>query len=142
MIIVVDTSVFISAILRGGGGDSRRVLRLCLEGRCEPVMGEKLFAEYESVMGRQELFKGCPISETDRRELLEGFLSVCRWVTVHYLWRPNLRDEGDNHVLELAVAGGAEVVVTQNVRDFARAELRFPELSVLTPTQFLRKVRL
>lgn len=142
MIVVIDTSVFISAILRGGGGDSRCVLRLCLEGRCEPVMGEKLFAEYESVMSRQELFKSCPISEADRRELLEGFLSVCRWVTVHYLWRPNLPDEGDNHVLELAVASGAEVVVTRNVRDFARTELRFPELSVLTPARFLRKVTL
>lgn len=104
-------------------------------------MGEKLFAEYESVMSRQELFKHCPISDTDRRELFEGFLSVCRWVTVHYLWRPNLPDDGDNHVFELAIAGGAEVVVTRNIRDFTRAELRFPELFILTPTQFLRKGR-
>ena len=66
--------------------------------------------------------------------------SVCRWVSVHYLWRPNLPDEGDNHILELAVAGGAEIIVTQNVRDFRRGELQFPEIQILTPSEFLRKV--
>ena len=52
---------------------------------------------------------------------------------VYYLWRPNLPDEADNHVVELAVAGGAEAIITHNTRDFAGAELRFPALRVLTP---------
>jgi predicted nucleic acid-binding protein len=46
-------------------------------------------------------------------------------VHVYYLWHPNLRDEGDNHVFELAGAGGAEAIVTTNVGDFRSAELRF-----------------
>lgn len=66
---------------------------------------------------------------------------MCDWVTVHYLWRPNLPDEGDNHVLELAVAGDAQAIVTQNVRDFRRAELRFPGIEILTPAEFLKTVR-
>ena len=52
---------------------------------------------------------------------------------VRYLWRPNLPDEADNHVVELAVAGGAQAIVTHNWRDFERAELGFPGLHVVTP---------
>ena len=53
-----------------------------------------------------------------------------------FLWRPNLPDEGDNHVLELAVAGSAGAVVTYNVGDF-RGELQFPTIQAVTPAQFL-----
>lgn len=102
-------------------------------------MGERLFLEYESVLARPDLFEGCPITADEREAVFAGFFAVCRWVPVHYLWRPNLPDEGDNHVLELAVAGGAEAIVTQNVRDFRRGELQFPEVQILTPSEFLRK---
>jgi uncharacterized protein len=138
--VILDTSVFVGALLRAGAGSNRQVLRLCLEQRCQPLMGERLFLKYESVLSRPHLFKGCPIAAEERAEIFAGLVAVCRWVSVHYLWRPNLPDEGDNHVLELAVAGGAEVIVTQNARDFRRSELQFPEVQVLTPSEFLRKV--
>lgn len=103
-------------------------------------MGDKLFSEYESVLSRPSLFTMCPLNPSKRTELLAGFANVCEWVNVSYLWRPNIPDEGDNHVFELAVAGGAMGIVTQNIRDFKRAELRFPEVEILTPIQFIRKV--
>jgi predicted nucleic acid-binding protein len=55
------------------------------------------------------------------------------------MWRPNLRDEGDNHLIELALAGSAMAIVTRNVRDVAQGELKFPALHVLTPELFLEK---
>jgi predicted nucleic acid-binding protein len=58
-----------------------------------------------------------------------------------FLWRSNLPDEGDNHVMELAIAANAEAIVTQNARDFRSGELRIPDLEVLTPAEFLRKDR-
>jgi uncharacterized protein len=61
-------------------------------------------------------------------------------VNVFFLWRPNLRDEGDNHVVEIAIAGGAETIVTHNKRDFAGGELKF-DFAVMTPAEFLRKTR-
>lgn len=135
--VVVDTSVLIAALLRAGDGPSRKVLRLCLEGRLQPILGEKLLLEFESVMARGPLFDACPLSADERDEIFSGFAAVCHWVTVHYLWRPNLPDKGDNHVLELAVAGGAGYIITHNVRHFKRGDLLFPGVRVLTPTEFL-----
>ncbi len=104
-------------------------------------MGLKLFLEYEDVLGRTELFASSPLSLAERERLFAAFASVSEWVKIYYLWRPNLPDEGDNHIIELAVAGGAGMIVTQNVRDFERSELRFPGIRVLRPGDFLREMR-
>ena len=66
-----------------------------------------------------------------------AFLSTAVWSRVNYLWRPNLPDEGDNHVVELAVTGQAEAIVTHNAKDFAGAELVFPGLRVLAPRELV-----
>ena len=139
--IVVDTSVLVAALLRAReGAAGSRVLRHCLHRHCQPLIGAKLFLEGESVLARAELFRRCPLSLAERHEFFAGFAAVCEWVSVYYLWRPNLPDEGDNHILELAVAGGAESIVTQNIRDFRRSELRFPGIAVLTPEEFLQRL--
>lgn len=100
-------------------------------------MGLKLFMEYLDIFERPGLFDSSPATLAERTELFHGFLSVCRWVSIYFLWRPNLPDEGDNHVLELAIAGAAGTLITHNVADF-RGELKFPSPRVLTPAQFLQ----
>lgn len=139
MIIVLDTSVFVSALL-GPAGASREVLRACLDGRLQPLMGAALVAEYESLLSRTELFERSLLDLAERETVLNGFLSVCRWTNIYYGWRPNLRDEGDNHLIELAVAGGAEAIVTKNVRDLRSGELRFPGLRILQPADLLKEI--
>jgi uncharacterized protein len=137
---VLDTSVLVAA-LKSGGGASREVLRLCLQARCRPLVGEKRLKKFEAVMGRTELFQGCLLMEPEREERLNAFLSVCEWVSVFFLWRPNLPDEGDHHLIELAAAGTAGTVVTQNVGDLRRGQLRFPQLGIETPAEFLKRWR-
>ena len=139
MRVVVDTNVFVSALIRGEGA-SRKVLRRCLRRELEPLMGAALFAEYESVLGRSELFDRSPLDADQREVVFNAFLSVCRWTRIYYLWRPNLRDEADNHVIELAVAGGARAIVTKNIRDFRASDLRFPDLHVLKPEALLQEM--
>jgi putative PIN family toxin of toxin-antitoxin system len=135
--IVVDTNVIVAA-LRSPVGSNRRVVRYCAEGRAIPLMGEKLFQEYESLLSRKGLFEESPLSAQERREFLDGFLSLCEWINISFLWRPNLMDEGDNHVLELAIAGMASKIITNNAGDFRQGELRFPSIHIVTPGGFVR----
>ena len=136
MRIVQDTCVWVSA-LRSPDASSAQVVDRCLAGSDTPLMGAALLAEYEAQTERGELWKGLPISLAERRQLLADFLAACQWQRVWYLWRPNLPDEGDNHVLDLAIAGGAQHLVTHNVKDFT-GELRFALPRIVTPAQHLK----
>ncbi|MBW4678336.1 MAG: putative toxin-antitoxin system toxin component, PIN family [Desmonostoc geniculatum HA4340-LM1] len=135
--IVVDTSVFISALIISKGS-SRELIRRCLKGEYQPLMGNALFSEYESVIGREEIIAKCPLTSVEISALLASFMSVSQWIYIYYLWRPNLKDEGDNHLIELAVAGNAQIIATHNIKDFRNPELLFPNLSILKPEEIIR----
>ncbi|MDD5057479.1 MAG: putative toxin-antitoxin system toxin component, PIN family [Sideroxydans sp.] len=138
MRIVVDTNVLVGACL--GTGAASHVIAACLRGQCKPLMGTALLTEYEDVMARSELFGQCRLNLKERNDLLDIFLSTCEWTRVYYIWRPNLPDEADNHLIELAVAGGADLIVTRNLRDVQRGELKFPPLRVISPEDFLKEI--
>jgi len=136
--VVIDTNVFVGACL--GQGAAAEVLRRCLTGAVQPLMGSALLAEYEDVLARSDLMQSSRLTAAERDELLDIFMARCEWTRVYFGWRPNLPDEADNHLVELAVAGGAQVIVTRNLRDFARAELSFPGLRCLAPGPFLKEM--
>lgn len=91
-------------------------------------MGTALYLEYEDVINRSNLFRKCLLTPSERNQALNDLLSISQWVRVYYAWRPNLRDEGDNHIVELAVAGGATAIVTQNIRVSDIQSYRFLKL--------------
>jgi uncharacterized protein len=136
--IVIDTSVLISALI-GKRGPGREVIRRSLKGLYQPLMSNALFREYEDVVARTQIIEKCPLSSTELRDLLNALYSVCHWIPIYYLWRPNLLDEDDNFLVELAVAGNATCIVTNNVKDLKSAELTFPDFTVLTPEQLLQR---
>ena len=136
--VVIDTDVFVSACL--GTGAASRVVAACLTGQCQPLMGVALLAEYEDVLSREALFGKSRLNSAERSELLDIFLDSCQWSRVYFGWRPNLPDEADNHLIELAVAGGAQFVVTRNLRHVARMELKFPGLQVVNPITLMKEL--
>lgn len=138
--IVVDTNVLVGALLSASAGDNREVLRRCLGRQVQPLIGVALFHEYEDLFGRPEPLGKSPLTPLERRDFFEAFLSVCEWFRVYYLWRPNLPDEANNHLIELAIAGGANAIVTNNIRDVGLGELSFPGLRILSPKQFLTTI--
>lgn len=103
-------------------------------------MSTALFLEYESVRGRGALFERSRLNAEEREDLLDVFLAQCLWVPIYFGWRPNLPDEGDNHLIELAVAGNAEVIVTRNIRDFEAGELIFPNIRCASPEHILKEI--
>ncbi len=135
--IVIDTSVLISALI-GPQGPSRKILRRCLQGTHNPLVSNALFLEYEDVTKRAKILELCPLTNNEIKELLNAFYKTCRWVPIYYLWRPNIKDEGDNFLIELALAGNASCIITNNIRDLKNAELTFPDLQIETPEQFLQ----
>jgi len=138
--VVIDTNIFISAIL-SPKGTCRQILRMALNGQIHPLMGDALFYEYEDVIHREKIFSQSPISLQTREDLFNAFLTSCEWIKIYYKWRPNLRDEGDNHLIELAIAGNAPFIVTNNTHDLKSGELVFQSLSILTPEQFMEVIK-
>jgi putative PIN family toxin of toxin-antitoxin system len=138
MRVVLDTNIFIGACL--GVGSARKVVNACLDGYLSPLMSQALINEIESVLGRAGLFESCRLSLEERLDLLDIYLARCEWCKIHFTWRPNLKDEADNHLMELAVAGSANAIVTRNLRDFRFAELKFQGVRICDPEQILREL--
>lgn len=139
MKIILDTNIFLGACL--GQGAANQLVIQCLQGKFQPLMGSALFSEYEDVLHRQQLFSKSHLNEAERDELFDIFLTQCQWTRIYYNWRPNLKDEGDNHLIELAIAGNARYVVTYNLKDFNQAELKFPQIDICTPEILLEKFK-
>ena len=134
--LVIDTNVLVAG-LRSTGGASRMVLRRVLEGKFQALFGNALWSEYQDLLGRPVWGEGTNADE--RQQVLAALARQGRWVTVYYGWRPNLPDEADNHLIELALAGGAQAIVTHNLRDLRGGELRLGKLRVMTPAQCLEE---
>ncbi len=137
MKVVIDTSVWISALITKEC-KAREILRLVFQDKISPQISEPLFREYESVMKRKKIQTLTILTKEEQQELLEAFLSKCTWNDIYYSWRPNLSDENDNFLVELAVASGAKAIITYNTKDFKNAELVF-EHTITTPEDFTRR---
>ena len=138
--IVVDTNVIVAALRTDAGaqGASRALLRAALAGQCRLLFGNALWLEYRDLLDRHSW---TPITtDQERREIVAALVKDGEWVEVRFRWRPNLPDEADNHLIELAVAGNAEAIVTHNVKDLKSGELRWPDLKILTPAQYLERL--
>lgn len=135
---VLDTSV-IAAALRSRHGASNALLRLAHRKRFQLLASPPLFLEYEDVLLRpeQRLVHGLSVEQVN--EFLAHLAVRIEPVDIHFLWRPQVSDPGDEMVLEAAINGRADALVTHNIRHFAPAALRF-QLSILTPQQALMEI--
>ena len=137
--VVLDTSVVVAGVrTRLGAGNA--ILRLVAQRRLVALATPPLFLEYEDVLKRPEhqLVHGLIPEAVD--QLLAELAALIELVEVHFQWRPQSRDPNDEMVLEAAINGQADALVTYNVTDFAEPAERF-RISVLRPGELLRKVR-
>ena len=137
--VVLDTSILVAG-LRSRFGASNALLREVAVGRLTPLVAPALFLEYEAVLKRaeQRLVHGLDLGAVDG--FLAAFASASEPVEVSFQWRPQLADANDEMVLETAVNGRADALVTHNVKDFIGAAPRFG-LRVLKPGDLLKEIR-
>jgi putative PIN family toxin of toxin-antitoxin system len=138
MKVVIDTNIIINMLLSPSRKSaSFRVTEMCLAGLIEPRFGNALFSEYEDVSSRVSILEKTRFTKVEVAAILDGMFSIGKWNKVHFLWRPNLKDEGDNHLIDLAVASNAEYLISYNLRDLTSSDLKFA-FEVVTPEDFLK----
>jgi putative PIN family toxin of toxin-antitoxin system len=137
--VVLDTSVVVAA-LRSRSGAGNATLRLVATRKIALLATPPLFLEYEDVLKRpeQRLAHGLTLPAID--EFLAELAALVEPVDVHFLWRPQARDPNDEMILEAAINGRADALVTYNIADFASAGQRFA-IEILRPAELLRRVR-
>jgi putative PIN family toxin of toxin-antitoxin system len=133
--IVMETNVLISA-LRSRRGPSFKMLSLIGKGRFEINLSVPLVLEYEAVAKRSR-WQNKP-SWVHVSNIIDYLCEAGRQQPIHFLWRPRARDPKDDMVLEVAVAGHCDGIVTYNKKDFAEAKSFGLEL--FTPKEFLEKI--
>jgi putative PIN family toxin of toxin-antitoxin system len=139
MKVVLDTDVLVAG-LRSPSGASAALLQRVLRGKLSILVSVALALEYEAICLLAEHRQAAGASEQDVQNLLDALLGQAIPVNVHYQWRPQLRDAADEMVLEAAVNGQAQAIVSFNHRDYGTAPGRFG-LQLLTPVEILRKVQ-
>ena len=130
----------IVAALRSRTGASNAVLEHVARGRLQPLVTTALFLEYEDVLKRPETRLASGMSDEDVEGFLAALASAAEGIDVHFRWRPRLSDPNDELVLEAAVNGEAEALVTHNLRDFEPATRLFG-LRLLLPGDLLKELR-
>jgi predicted nucleic acid-binding protein len=136
--LVLDTDVMVSAF-RSNLGASRQVLVAILRRRCVLVLTVPLALEYEAVMTRSEHLAASGLAETDIGALLDAVISVAEPVRLAFLWRPQLPHPDDDMVLEAAINGRADRIVTFDRRHFASVGARFGNRRAPLVTRFNQK---
>lgn len=130
--IVLDTNVLVTA-LKSSMGTSFRLLSMLEADRFQLHVSTPLVAEYEAVLKRGML-------NLTAQQIDDVVDFICARATQHkiyYLWRPMLKDPGDDFLLELAVKADARII-TWNVADFKRSQPL--GVQVQTPREFLHSL--
>lgn len=138
MRFVMDTNIIVAA-LRSPAGASAALVDRALRGKLTLLLSVALVLEYESVCAdpAQRIASGLSVSEVGT--VISALCAVAEPVRSRFLWRPRLRDPGDEMVLEAAVNGRADGLVTFNRRGFGRVPERFG-VGLLSPRQALRRM--
>jgi putative PIN family toxin of toxin-antitoxin system len=137
--VVLETDVVVAG-MRSPGGASAEILRKARQGRVTLLVSVPLAVEYDAVCSETEHRLAAGLSEREVEIFLDAVVAMAEPVKTHFLWRPQLRDPGDEMVLEAAVNGQADLLVTFNVRDFGTMPSRFG-IEVMIPRDALERIR-
>ena len=137
MRVVLDTNVLVAA-LRSRAGASFQIVSMLPSPKFQIALSLPLYLEYRDVLLRPNV-RPSNVAESEIVDFIENILSNSETRDIHYLWRPTLKDQKDEMVLEVAVASRADYIITFNVRDFGGLELF--GIEAIEPAKFLPLMR-
>jgi len=120
-------------------GASAGLLRAALAKQVTLLASVPLAIEYEAVCHRAEHLLAAGLDVADVNVFLDALIAMMEPVETYFLWRPQLHDPGDEMVLEAAVNGGADALVSFNTHDFRDAPSRFG-IDLLLPRDALARI--
>jgi putative PIN family toxin of toxin-antitoxin system len=135
MLVTLDTNILYQA-LRSATGASYFILQEIRNRKIQLALSVPLFEEYEDVLKRKKSLRDFELDINDIEKFLRFIAYIGKPYNTYFLFRPNLKDEKDNMVVELAVTSQSDYLVTSNVKDFKNAELKFDNLKIVTPGKF------
>ncbi len=136
---VFDTNVLVAG-LRSSLGASRKLLSGVLDGSVPALVSVPLMIEYEAVLTRPKHLEATALSIGEVNMVLDAFAAVAEPIQLHFYWRPQLKDPADEMVLETAVNGRADRLVTFNLRHLRQAAERFG-IATVTPPEAWKEIR-
>ncbi len=139
MKLVIDTNVIIAGF-RSRNGASFQLLQRIWDGSLPFLLSVPLVLEYEDVLKRSGNLAVMNLTLGEVDTVLDVLCLRGEETQIHYLWRPQLTDAKDDMVLELAVNGMAEAIVTFNVKDFQPAASHW-NVATITPGECLRNLK-
>jgi putative PIN family toxin of toxin-antitoxin system len=139
MKLVLDTDVVVAAF-RSRSGASAALLQLVDAGKVEVMLSVSLVLEYEAVLTRPEHLEAANASAEDARTTLDALVELGRQAWIDFHWRPQTTDPGDEMVLEAAINGKADAIITFNRRHFGNAPAEFG-IECWLPKEALEKLR-
>jgi len=137
--LVLDTNVVVAA-MRSPSGASAALLMKARRGVVTLLANVALALEYEATCRLAEHQRAAGLTDQQTDTFVIAVVAMCEPVETHFLWRPQLRDPADEFVLEAAVNGQADAIVTFNMRDFGSAPAKFG-VALLTPADTLRRIK-
>jgi putative PIN family toxin of toxin-antitoxin system len=137
--LLLDTDVVVAA-MRSPSGASAAILRAARQGETTLLASVALAMEYEAVCSEAEHRLASGLSDWEVDVFVTAVIALAEPVDMHFLWRPQLRDPGDEMVLEAAINGHADALVTFNVRDFGSVPSRFG-VELLLPREAIWRIR-
>ena len=139
MKFLLDTDVIVAGI-RSPSGASAELLRMARRGALTLLISIPLFIEYDAKCLEDEHLDAAGLKVSDVQVFLDALTVIAEPVAIHFTWRPQLTDPADEMVLETAINGQADALVTFNRRDFGKAPEAFG-IELLLPSEALRKLR-
>jgi len=134
MLVTLDTNILYQALMSKTGA-SHFILQQVRNRKIRMALSVPVFYEYRDVLTRDKSLKVFRLQSDDVEKFLRFVAYIGKPFKIYFLLRPNLQDEKDNKIAELAVTSRSEFLITSNIK------LKFEQLKIITPGGFVKMWR-